>query len=71
MTDILIRDVSDDVVAAIDANALRAGLSRTDYLRQVLAGVSPCAIVTLDHFKRLAVLCADLSDPEVMASAWS
>ena len=37
MTDILIRDVPDDVVAAIDAKAQRVGLSRTEYLRRALA----------------------------------
>lgn len=31
MPDILILDVPDDVVAAIDAKAQRVGLSRTDY----------------------------------------
>ncbi|MEZ5260701.1 MAG: hypothetical protein R2755_02745 [Acidimicrobiales bacterium] len=37
MTDILIRDVPDDVVAALGANAQRAGLARAEYLRRVLA----------------------------------
>ena len=37
MPDILIRDVPDDVVAAIDAKAQRAGLSRTEYLRRALS----------------------------------
>ena len=36
MTDILIRDVPDDVIAAIDARAKRVGLSRTEYLRRAL-----------------------------------
>jgi hypothetical protein len=31
VTDLLIRDVPDDVVAAIDADAVRLGLSRTEY----------------------------------------
>jgi hypothetical protein len=37
MPDILIRGVPDDVVAAIDAKAQRAGLSRTEYLRRTLS----------------------------------
>ena len=37
MSDILIRDVPDDVLAAIDAKAHSAGLSRTEYLRRTLA----------------------------------
>ncbi len=34
MTDVLIRDVPDDVVSAIEAKAKRLGLSWTEYLRQ-------------------------------------
>ena len=34
MTDLLVRDVPDHVVAAIDAKAKRLGLSRTEYLRR-------------------------------------
>ena len=37
MTDILIRDVPEDVVAAVDANAGRLGLSRSEYVRRRLA----------------------------------
>jgi len=37
MADMLIRDVPDDVVAAIDAQALRLGLSRSVYVRRRLA----------------------------------
>jgi hypothetical protein len=32
MTDMLIRDAPDDVVAAVDAHAGRLGLSRSGYL---------------------------------------
>lgn len=46
MTDLLIRDVPDDIVAAIDANAGRLGLSRTEYLRRTLtqAATRPSAV---------------------------
>src|ERR1700746_3936421 len=37
MTDMLIRDVPDDVIAAVDAHARRLGLSRTEYVRRRLA----------------------------------
>jgi hypothetical protein len=37
VSDLLIRDVPDDVVAVIDARASRLGLSRTEYLRRRLA----------------------------------
>jgi hypothetical protein len=36
MTDIPIRDVPDEVLAAIDAKAQRVGLSRNEYLRGAL-----------------------------------
>ena len=40
MTDILIRDVPEDVIAAIDTKAQRLGLSRTEYLRRTLTDAS-------------------------------
>lgn len=69
MTDILIRDVPDDVVAALDANAQRAGVTRAEYLRGVLAEQQGPS-VTRGHLDRFAERTADLSDPEVMAAAW-
>jgi Ribbon-helix-helix protein, copG family len=36
VTDILIREVPPEVVAAVDAHAARLGLSRTEYLRRRL-----------------------------------
>ena len=73
MTDILIRDIPDDVIAAIDARAKRVGLSRTEYLRRTLERERAASLepVTLHHFARVAVLAADLDDPDVMSSAWS
>jgi hypothetical protein len=69
MTDILIRDVPDAVVEALDANALRAGLTRAEYLRRVLAEQQERPI-TREHLHRFAERTADLGDPEVMAAAW-
>ena len=37
MADVLIRDVPDDVVAALDAHADRLGLSRSEFVRRRLA----------------------------------
>ncbi len=73
MTDILIRDVPDDVVAAIDARARRAGLSRTEYLRRALARerASESREVTIEDLVGFGELFADLDDPEVMGQAWS
>jgi len=73
MTDILIRDIPDEVVAAIDARAKRVGLSRTEYLRRTLERerIEGSGPVTVEHFDRVASLAADLDDPGVMSGAWS
>ncbi len=39
MTVVLIRDVAEEVVAAIEANAKRLGLPRTEYLRRRMVSV--------------------------------
>lgn len=72
MPDILIRDVPDDVVAAIDAKAQRAGLSRTEYLRRALSRErgEGSGDVTVEDLMRFAQTFADLDDPEVMGRAW-
>lgn len=72
MVDMLIRDVPDAVVAAVDAHAVRLGLSRSEYVRRRLAqdaavSGSPVAVSDL---ARLAELTADLGDPDVMDQAW-
>jgi hypothetical protein len=73
MTDILIRNVSDDVLVAIDAKAKRAGLSRTEYLRRTLERerVRDSGPVTVDQLERAASLARDLDDPDVMSRAWA
>lgn len=72
MADLLIRDVPDDVVAAIDADAKRLGLSRSEHLRRTLARISnkPAGRVTVDDFRRFSTVFADLGDEEVMRRAW-
>lgn len=75
MADILIRDVSDDVIAAIDAKAARVGLSRAEYLRRALERERTPApdsdSVTASHLQRFADLASDLDDPDVMSGAWT
>jgi Antitoxin FitA-like, ribbon-helix-helix len=72
MTDILIRDVPDDVIAALEAHARRLGLSRSEYVRRRLAqdaavSDSPVSPRDLDRF---AATFSDLTDPDVMSQAW-
>jgi plasmid stability protein len=72
MTDLLIRNVPDEVVSAIDSRAQRLGLSRAEYLRRVLARERPAAgaTVTVEDLARSAETFADLDDPEIMRRAW-
>ncbi len=72
MSDLLVRDVPDDVVAALDARAARLGLSRSEYLRRRLAqeAAGGQEQVTVEHLASFAETFADLTDPEVMKGAW-
>lgn len=73
MSDILIRDVPDEVVAAIDARAAALGLSRNEFLRRRLGHETrrdnpPVDVNDLQEFGSMA---SDLADSEVMSRAWS
>lgn len=72
MTDILVRDVPDDVVAALEARAARLGLSRSDYLRRRLTQEARRASrpVTAEDLADFAETFADLTDADVMKAAW-
>lgn len=72
MTDILIRGVSAEAIARIDAEAAALGLSRNEYLRRRLdaGAVPPPATMTMDDLRRFTGAAADLLDPEVMKNAW-
>jgi hypothetical protein len=72
LPDILIPEVPDDVVAAIDLNAKRLGLSRSDYLRRALdreRSTQSGEVSTADLNGFIATF-ADLDDPEIMRGAW-
>lgn len=72
MTDVLVRDVPDDVIAAVDARAARLGLSRSEYLRRRLAQEvsTASAPVTVADLNAFTATFADLGDDEVMKGAW-
>lgn len=72
MTDLLIRDVPDDVLAAIDAKAQRLGVSRSEYLRRALARERAVTDVdvTVHDLERFGDVFADLADEDVMRQAW-
>jgi ribosome maturation factor RimP len=71
MADVLIRDVPDEVVAAIDSAAKSLGLSRTEYLRRALAreryATGP---VTVSDLAAFSERFGDLLDPAVIERAW-
>jgi exopolyphosphatase/pppGpp-phosphohydrolase len=73
MSDVVIRDVPDEVLAVIDRRSARLGLSRNEYLlRQLSQEATRSEVaVTLADFQRFSELARDLEDPEVMALAWS
>ncbi len=71
MTDLFIRDVPDEVVAAIDVNAGRLGLSRSEYLRRTLTQAAHrTAAVTVDQLRHFENTFVDLADEDVMRQAW-
>lgn len=72
MSDLLIRDIPEHVLAGLDANAKRLGLSRSAYLRRALAreAVVTGERVTAADLGRFAASFSDLADAEVMHQAW-
>jgi hypothetical protein len=72
VSDVLIRDVPDDVLASLDAIAARMGLSRTEYVRRRLAqdARSVRGTVTTADLRRFTSAVAGLGDSELMRKAW-
>lgn len=72
MSDLLIRDVPEGVVAGIDANAAKLGLSRTEYVRRRLAQDATAGLtrVSVADLRTFAEAFADLGEDSVMAAAW-
>ena len=72
MADLLIRDVSAELVSALDSKAAALGLSRVEFLRRTLtreAQVSGSS-VTEAHLTSLWEILPDLSDEGIMRGAW-
>lgn len=72
MADVLIRDVDDDVIAAVDEHAARLGLSRSEYVRRCLArdAAAQDRAVGVGDLIRFADTFPDLANPGVMFQAW-
>jgi hypothetical protein len=72
MTDVLIRDIPDDVLAGVDAHAARLGISRVEYIRRRLAAdaAANAASVSVKDLRRFADKFVDLTDESIMDAAW-
>ncbi len=75
MPDVLIRGLSENALARIDADAAARGLSRQEYLRRRFEAEGSVARpggfhLTVEDLRRAAAAAADLDDPEVMDAAW-
>lgn len=72
MPDVLIRDLPDEVLAAIDVKARRVGLSRAEYIRRTLSRERGEATddVSVTDLVVFADTFADLADAGVMQQAW-
>lgn len=72
MADILIRNLPDAVVADIDADAARMGLSRVEYVRRQLIRESQRSRrrVTVEDLVASSNLMNDLLDDDLMERAW-
>ncbi|EQD45103.1 antitoxin [mine drainage metagenome] len=73
MPSVLIRNVPDEVIAAIDGRAAALGLSRNEYLRRRLRQEAQhgASTVEVDDLGRFETMFGDLADRAVMARAWS
>ncbi len=72
MADVLVRDVPEGVLAGVDAHAARLGLSRVEYIRRRLAAdaATSADAVSAADLRSFAEAAEDLTDPQVMGSAW-
>lgn len=72
MVDVLIRDVPDDVLRTIDADAKRQGLSRSEYLRRSIERTArtPEASVTVADLETFTDLGGPRSDEAGVGTTW-
>ena len=73
MPDLLIRNLTQDELDALDALATRLGVSRSEFVRERLRAEARRARsrpITHEDLVRVAELAADSLDEEIMAAAW-
>lgn len=73
MSNLLVRDLSEAVIAALDAQAARLGLSRSEFVRRRLTNEArrTSGRVTTGDLDRFARTFEDLADDDLMRQAWS
>jgi hypothetical protein len=72
VSDVLICDIPDDVLARIDAHAEQLGLSRVEYIRRRLAQDARTARIAVcrDDLQRFGAAVTALADEDLMREAW-
>ncbi len=72
MSNVLVRDIPQNVLAALDAHAARCGISRNEYIRRRLAQdvATMCAPVSVADLRGFSAAFSDLADTSVMNEAW-
>jgi len=72
VSDLLVRDIPDEVLRNIDERARAAGLSRQELLRRRLVAdfAAPAKPTTPADLQRSAAAFTDLLDDQVMGGAW-
>ena len=72
MTDLLIRDITPEILIALDIRASTLGISRVEYVRRTLAQSLSASTesVTEEHLSELLELLPDLADEKIMEQAW-
>lgn len=70
MADLLLRNLSEEDLSAVDARCAKLGLSRNEYLRRLVHRDVDARPVTVEDLHSFATTFADLGDPDVMSGAW-
>lgn len=73
MADLLIRDVSPEIVHALDIKAKTLGISRVELVRRSIARevTATPGSLTEAHLAEMVKRLPDLGNPEIMRDAWS
>lgn len=71
MADLLLRNLSDKDLSAVDARSARLGLSHNEYLRRLVHRDIDAQPVTVKDLHSFAATFADLEYPDVISRAWA